>query len=160
MRVIVSDTSPLRYLVLVGEEAILPKLFGGISIPDAVASELQAERTPEIVRQWVRSNPPFLEFLPDRQSADLVKISEALGRGERQAIALALEKDAQLVLMDERSGVHEARGLGLNVTGTLGILARAADLQLVDLPRALDRLQQTNFRMHPKLLQAMREGRF
>jgi predicted nucleic acid-binding protein len=72
--------------------------------------------------------------------------------GERDAILLALEIKADLVLMDEREGVEEATRLGLTVTGTLGVLDRAAEKGLLDLPDVLSRLRVTNFRVSPTLL--------
>lgn len=57
--------------------------------------------------------------------------------------------------MDDREGVEEARRLGLTVIGTLGVLDRAAARGLVELAPALDRLRQTNFRVHPGLLDGL-----
>jgi predicted nucleic acid-binding protein len=78
-----------------------------------------------------------------------------LDRGEHDALLLALETKADLVLMDERDGVEEAARLGLTVTGTLGVLDRAAEKELVDLPSALNRLRATNFRASPALLEEL-----
>lgn len=75
-----------------------------------------------------------------------------MDRGERDAIVLALHLKADLVLMDEREGVQEARRLGLTVTGTLGILDRAAERGVIELVPAIARLRQTNFRIDPSLL--------
>jgi predicted nucleic acid-binding protein len=72
--------------------------------------------------------------------------------GERDAILLALEIKADLVLMDEREGVEEATRLGFTVTGTLGVLDRAAEKGWLDLPDVLRRLRATNFRVSPTLL--------
>jgi len=77
---------------------------------------------------------------------------DRLDRGEHDAILLALHLKADLVLMDDREGVEEARSLGLNVTGTLGILDRAAERGLIELAPAIARLCQTNFRVVPALL--------
>ena len=86
------------------------------------------------------SQPPDPQILPH------------LDRGERDAILLALEIKADLLLMDEREGVEEAVRLGLVVTGTLGVLDRAAEKELLDLPAVLARLRATNFRVSPALL--------
>lgn len=71
---------------------------------------------------------------------------EDLDEGESDAITLALELHADLLLMDEREGVLAARRSGIEVAGTLGILARAAKRNLVNLADAFNRLKQTNFR--------------
>jgi predicted nucleic acid-binding protein len=75
-----------------------------------------------------------------------------LDPGEHDAIILALHLKADLVLMDEREGVEEARRLGLTVTGTLGVLDRAAERGLIELAPAIAHLRQTNFRVDPGLL--------
>jgi predicted nucleic acid-binding protein len=75
-----------------------------------------------------------------------------LDRGEHDAILLALRLRADLVIMDEREGVEEARRLGLTVTGIIGVLDRAAERGLIDLDSAFARLPQTNFRIDPALL--------
>jgi predicted nucleic acid-binding protein len=75
-----------------------------------------------------------------------------LDRGERDAILVALELKADLLLMDDREGVEEAVRLGLVVTGTLGVLDRAAEKGLVDLADTFRRLRTTNFRVSPALL--------
>jgi predicted nucleic acid-binding protein len=75
-----------------------------------------------------------------------------LGDGERAAIALAEAVGATLVLMDDRAGVTAARAAGFTVTGTLGILDRAARRGMIDLPSAFARLQATNFRCHQAII--------
>ena len=78
-----------------------------------------------------------------------------LDRGEQQAIVLAQEYNADILLMDERAGVAAARARGLRVTGTLGVLDRGAARGLVDLKAVFARLQQTTFRSPIKLMAAM-----
>jgi len=69
-----------------------------------------------------------------------------LDAGEEAAIALAVELHADLLLMDDEEGVIAARGKGLEVTGTLGILSRAGQRHLLNLAEAFDRIKRTNFR--------------
>lgn len=63
MRVVVSDTSPIRYLVLIGEAELLQKLYGRILIPQVVREELQQPHTPEMVRLWVQAGPSWVEVV-------------------------------------------------------------------------------------------------
>lgn len=133
MRVVVSDTSPIRYLVLIGEIGLLEKLYGRILIPTAVFAELQAKQTPEAVRAWMQAAPSWAEVISVNQPTIEHLVSSALGPGERAAITMALQINADLILMDERAGVDEARRLGIAVTGTLGVLARGAERGLSSL---------------------------
>jgi len=56
-RVVISDTSPLRYLVLIGQADLLPALYTEVLIPEAVAEELNQPATPEPVRRWIVHRP-------------------------------------------------------------------------------------------------------
>lgn len=78
-----------------------------------------------------------------------------LGPGETAAIQLADELHADLVLMDDRRGVIAALQRGLIVTGTMGLLARAAKHGLLDLTHAFDRLKRTNFRYRQETMNAL-----
>jgi len=155
MRVVVSDTSPIRYLVLIGEGDLLRRLYSRILIPQAVHAELQIPNTPDEVRAWVLAAAPWVDVIPASQNPSESLVTASLDAGERAAIALALDRKADLLLMDERAGVEEARRLGLTATGTLGILARGAERGLIDLPGALERLRRTNFRIRPEILEQL-----
>lgn len=150
-RVVISDTSPLRYLVLIGQADLLPALYTEVLIPEAVADELNQPATPEPVRRWITHRPSWLQVVPLTAKHASVSLSN-LDPGEHDAILLALHLKADLVLMDEREGVEEARRLGLTVTGTLGVLDRAAERGLIQLASAIASLRQTNFRVDPGLL--------
>jgi predicted nucleic acid-binding protein len=65
MRVIVSDTSPIRYLVLIGEASLLEQLYGRILIPLAVYAELQQPQTPDVVRAWAQAVPAWVEVIAE-----------------------------------------------------------------------------------------------
>lgn len=151
--VVVSDTSPLNYLVLVGCDHVLPALFDGILVPQTVFNELDSPHAPPAVRQWVTRWPSWAEVRPP---AALPAEVTSLDGGEAAAIALALATEADLVLLDERKGRRVARDLNLRVAGTLGVIESAAARGLLRLPDALDALAKTSFRISPKLLQYLR----
>ncbi|MDQ3801279.1 MAG: DUF3368 domain-containing protein [Acidobacteriota bacterium] len=146
--IVVSDTSPINYLVLLGEIELLPKLFNEVIIPRAVWDELRTEGTPEEVRNWIDSNPQWLKI----QNAKIIDQTIALGAGEREAISLAEELNADLVLIDDRKARKTAIQRGLKVSGTISILESASKRGLVDLSEAFEKLEQTNFRIVPDLL--------
>jgi len=111
--IIVSDTAPLNYLVLIGEIEILEKLAGRVLIPQAVANELKDPKTPEKVRAWVESRPLWLEVR--QANTSLFSSRRRIGKGETQAIALAIELSADALLIDDSDGIEEARRLQIPI---------------------------------------------
>ena len=75
--------------------------------------------------------------------------------GEREAIRLAQELEADALIMDEPAGREAAKQQGLRVIGTLRILYDAAEVGLCNLAQAYERLQHTTFRAHPDLYRAL-----
>ena len=122
---------------------------------EAVERELQAEKTPPRVRQWIANPPSWLEVReiivpPDPALAEL-------DPGEREAIALAEALRADALILDEKSGRREAERRKLRVIGTVRVLDDAAEADLVDLPAALERLQALGFYLDKKLMQLLLE---
>ena len=149
MTVVVADTSPINYLVLIGEIGILPRLYNHILIPEEVFFELMDAGAPLEVREWTTRHPIWLEI---RKSPLLDTSLMDLDAGERSAIALAELETQVLLLIDESAGRLEASRRGIPNTGTLGVLRAAAIDGLVNLPSALDRLLATNFRVSKALV--------
>ena len=137
----VADTGPLNYLVLIGRIDLVPQLFGSLSIP-TVRDELDDPMTPAAVRQWIAAPPGWLSIMPAPAETDPALAS--LDVGERAAVALAAAIKADLLLMDDRAGVAVARAQGIEVTGTPGVVERAARRCLVELPVALDQNRPRN----------------
>jgi predicted nucleic acid-binding protein len=145
--IVVADTTPINYLVLIGEQELLPLLFGEVIIPDTVFHELLVDATPHTVRQWLGSHPPWLER---RQSTSTPEMSLShLDAGEREAIQLAEELGADLLLVDEKVARREATKRHLATSGTLGVLDRAVDKGLVDFSQAFRHLKRTSFYVSP-----------
>lgn len=145
MALVVADTSPLRFLVEIGFEHVLPPLFQQVWIPGAVARELRHNRTPELVRQWAERLPSWVN-VREIENADFHPGLTDIDRGEWEAIELAKEIHANLLLIDDRAGVYTAREQGFTVTGTLGVLVEAAASGLIDIEKALEGLGKTRFR--------------
>lgn len=152
---VVSDTSPLRYLLLVGVADVLPTMFGRVVAPPEVIAEMSQPRTPEAVRTWLAARPAWLEVQGPAETME----AKGLGLGERQAISLAQEIHAEAILIDDRDAVKEAKSRGLMVLGTLALLDEAANRGLIgDLHGTLERLvEETNFRRNPATDAMMRD---
>jgi predicted nucleic acid-binding protein len=148
--IVVSDTSPLAYLVAIQIVDCLPILYGQVYVPPAVAAELQHPSCP--AANWMTKLPDWLKIMSPRcQLAEL-----ELDPGEREAIALALELDAEHLLIDERKGREAAKAVGLHVAGTLAVILDAANEGLCDGHGALDKLERTGFYASPDLLHEIR----
>ncbi len=119
---VVSDTSPLTALLRIGRADLLRQLFSEILIPPAVEVELRRSHT--LLPGWLEVRPPH--HIPS------LIASARLDAGETEALALALELHADIVLMDERLGRRTARQLGLRATGLLGCLLLAKEARLLD----------------------------
>lgn len=153
MKAVVADTSPLNYLILIGEVEVLAQLYGEVLIPDVVLAELTDSEAPANVAEWASSLPTWIDVRRTPASPERL---EGLDEGERAAILLAeAQPSPVLLLMDDAEGRAEAERRKIAVTGTLGILRAAALGDLVDLPVALARLRDTNFRCPGVLLEEM-----
>lgn len=151
--IVIADTGPINYLILIGEIEVLPALYSSVIVPHTVCRELGHSGAPEAVRTWVAQPPKWLEVRspvtsPDRELAQL-------DPGERDAILLAEELRADQIIVDETRGRREAKRRRIPFTGTLGVLAAAADQGLLDLRKAVDRLRQTNFHVSPEILERL-----
>ena len=155
MQLVIADTGPVNYLVLIGHIDLLPVLFERVVLPSAVQAELTARNAPLSVRNWIASPPAWLE-VRDMPSGHFEYGSlEGLDEGGKGAIALAVSMGADMLLMDDREGVMAARRKGFRVTGTIGILDLAAERGLADFAQAVGRLRRTNFRRPETLLDAL-----
>jgi hypothetical protein len=149
--IVVSDTGPLNYAILIECVELLPALYGKVYIPRKVAQELRDIRSHDAVLAWMASPPAWLiETAP----AHVEALAE-LDAGEVEAIALARELGAEL-LIDDLKARGVASRLGLKTVGLLGMLRGASHRNLVDLIGALDRLERTSFFVSRELLADMR----
>lgn len=150
MPLVVADTSPIFYLLSIGQIELLHLLFKTVFVPDAVYRELCHPTAPAVLREWVTKLPAWLDVV---RIAEVEDISlKTLGAGERAAITLASSIGADLILIDERKGTAAALASGFDVTGTLGILRLAAQESLIDIADTLDRLKGTNFRYRQEMI--------
>jgi predicted nucleic acid-binding protein len=158
MRVVVADTSPLNYLILIGHIEVLREMDETVLVPPEVLAELAATGAPAQVSEWLRAKPHWLQARAVRLSVDDPTLMN-IGEGERAAILLAQEEADVLLLIDDAAGRAEANRRRIANTGTLGVLREAALRDLLDLRTALNHLAKTNFRASASLLeQILRQG--
>ncbi len=134
--IVVSDASPLIALAAIGELGLLRLLYGEVLVPEAVHREATASRPSAPGAVEVRD----ATWIGVRSVTDRVLIAALsldLDPGEAEAIALAVETDAELLLMDERRGRVAATRLGRRVVGVLGALIEAKQRGLVPAVRPL-----------------------
>ena len=134
---------------------MLQKLYGRVIVPEAVVRELKAQKTPEMVRQWMMVPPDWLEVRQVTVPADPALAK--LDAGEREAIVLAEALRADALLLDERAGRREAERRRIRVIGTVRILDDAAEADLLNLPDVLRRLRAFGFYIDDKLVQFLME---
>jgi predicted nucleic acid-binding protein len=129
----------------------MPQLFESVTIPVGVKDELRAEQSHDLIQAWIAAPPDWVTIQRVPQLID--NLPAKLGRGEREAISLAVSLQASLIILDDWEARQAALSQGLTVTGLLGLLFRAGTKGLLDFPSAIDRLQQTSFRASPMLIQ-------
>jgi predicted nucleic acid-binding protein len=132
----VSNTSPLRYLIAIEHANLLYNLFDRVLAPPGVAAELADPAAPPAVRDWIASPPAWFE-VRRLATAPGVEIGASLDRGEAEAIQLASESAADVLVMDEWKGRSVARARGLPLIGALGVLGAAYQRRFIDDPMVL-----------------------
>ena len=147
---VITNNTPLRYLVFLAYENILRELFTHLLVPPAVVQELQHAKTPARVRTWMASLPAWVEVRQPVSHPDAAL--QRLGAGERETLLLAQELQTALVLLDDRDAHAEATRRGIATFGTLRILEMAAQRHLLDLPTALTALAATTFYVDETLM--------
>ena len=137
---IISDTSCLILLDKIGELELLHLLFGKIITTHEIASE------------FGNPLPAWIEILAPANKGYQTIIEASLDKGEASAIALAIEYDDCLLIIDDLKGRHFALQLGIHITGTLGILIEAKLAgHIPELKPILQKIKQTNFRLSEHL---------
>ena len=136
--IVISDTSAITNLAAIDHLKLLPLLYNQVIIPEAVYRELVdiALPVPGTIEVQTAS---WLEVrtIADREVVERLQSEMRLDPGESEAIAIALELKADLLLIDERRGRAEANRLGLRITGLLGILIEAKGKNLISAVKPL-----------------------
>ena len=154
MAKLICNTSPLQYLHQLELLYILPELVEEVLVPEAVVLELEAGHAigvnvPNIKElEWITVQRP--------KSLPVLPLVTALGKGEIEVLALALEQPGYVSVLDDRLARNFAQALSLRFTGTLGLLLDAKQNQLIEaVSPAIDDLKTLGFRVSPATIQAI-----
>lgn len=134
--IVVSNTSPIINLAAIGRLELLKQMFQHVLLPAAVRDEIvvrgagQPGAVGVVESDWIEARTSTHRSL-------IVALCRDMDRGEAEAIALASELQADLLLMDERIGRRGARQQGLRVSGVIGILIEAKAMGKIDLVQPL-----------------------
>ena len=145
--IVIADTTPIITLMKLQRLDLLEKLFDTVIVPNAVFEELISNS-----QYFTEAQPvvecPFLKRLEvsDRQSIKILREVVGLDTGESEAIALAEEKQADLLIIQ----------MGLKITGTIGILLHAFDCKILSSEEILscsERLRNSRIRISDALFE-------
>lgn len=144
-RIIVSDTSSLILLHKINRLELLHSLIGKIIITTLVAKE------------FGETLPDYIEIKSPKNSNYQKILERVLDKGEASVIALALENSDSLLIIDELKGRREAKALGINITGILGILIASKKKGIIDsVSEILNEIKETNFRISEQLIKEVK----
>jgi predicted nucleic acid-binding protein len=153
---VVSNSTPLIALSKINRLIIIEELLGSIIIPDAVFNEVtsdkkgRAGRNEVLNAKWIKTKKVSNDMVVDFLSVNL-------DLGEAEAITLAKEIKADLILLDEKSGRKIAKSVGIPVIGTVGLLLRYYRGKKDDFKLALDELIAKGFRLSEEEYQKILE---
>lgn len=155
--IVVADTTPIITLMKLQRLDLLEKFFETVIVPHAVFEELISNSNYLTEAQMV-VECPFLKRckVSDRQSIKILREVVGLDAGESEAITLAEEKHADLLIIDERKGRRVAKQMQLKIVGTIGILLQAFDCKILSQEEILscaEKLQNSRIRISNALFE-------
>lgn len=156
MKVIVSDTTTITNLFIIGYEWILSEVYQMIFIPRAVYNELSVIKSQ---KEWI-DNQSWIEIIDVTSKDKLTYLTGVLDGGEVEAISLALNINADWLIIDEAKGRKVAQNLGINIVGLIGVLLIAKEEKVIErIEPLLDSLVKSQFRISDQLKEyALREA--
>ena len=160
---VVSNSSPLIHLAKIGHLDLLRYFFDKIVVPEVVYKECVIEgKGREDAKKIEKAEWIKVAKIRDEKLKRALMI--VLDEGEAEAITLALEESADLILLDDYEARKIARNYRLNITGTIGVLIRARYSGEIDnLKEELEKLKETGFwlseDLYTKILREEREQR-
>jgi predicted nucleic acid-binding protein len=145
MRKVISNTGCLIALSNIGRLTLLRDLYGSVTI------------TPEVRVEFGEELPDWISVTSVGDSSKTKLIQNTLDLRESGSIALAVESGNALLILDDGKARRFAKGLGLTLTGTLGVVVKAKQLGLIseDISSVLTEFRQRGFRMPPEIEKAL-----
>ena len=126
---VVSNTTPIISLLKLSRLDILRELYGVINIPYAVYQEIEAGKSKGYYQDLTKIDWIKIKEIKDKKA---LRYFLDLDAGEAEAIVLAAEVNADLIIIDEKLGRYHAKHADLNLTGTIGVLLRAKKKGLIE----------------------------
>lgn len=156
MRKVVVNSTPLMVLGNIGKLYILRELYGKIYIAEAVFNEVTAKN--DAASAAVLSSSDWIQVLKIDNPKDYAMYRAKLHAGEVETMILAQQNsvNADLVILDDKAARNTAKYLGLNVTGTMGVLVKAKQKNIISEVRPiLDDIVRKGFYISDKIIQSV-----
>ena len=134
MRKIISNTTPIITLLTISKLELLRDIYGKIIIPEGVYQEIEEGKNKNFYKDLSQIDWVEIKSISDKKP---LKYISDLDKGEAEVIVLANEINADLVIIDEKTGREYAKHFRLNLTGTVGILLKAKQLGFIKLIKPL-----------------------
>jgi predicted nucleic acid-binding protein len=155
---VVSNSSPIIHLNKMGYIHLLEDIYQKVHITDCVYEECTGGsfESEEILKEIEDiKKASFLEVNSIKNKHLFLAFKEFVDEGEASAIVLAIEKEAELLLLDDRDARNLADVYNLEYTGTIGVLLKSRELGFIDrsVPDILDHLKSTGFYLNEKVEQ-------
>ncbi len=141
---IISDTSCLILFDNIGELDILRKIYEKITA------------TPEVIQEYGRPIPDWIKQETVENKSKQVEFEKLVDKGEASAIALALELEESVLIIDDKRGRKLAREQNIELTGTLGTLLKAKNMEVISRIRPLiEKLKAANYRISTDIIEGI-----
>lgn len=158
--IVVSNTTPLIGLAVVGQFDLLAYLFGRIFLPTAVYNEAVLYGREKGGAKQEVGGADWIEVVPVRDQLAVDVLLDELDRGEAETIVLARELNAAWALVDEKKARRKLTEMGIPKIGTVGLLLKGKQIGYLDrLQPYLEQLRQEGFSLSQKVLEdALRQA--
>ncbi|MFO7992018.1 MAG: DUF3368 domain-containing protein [Thermoplasmata archaeon] len=153
--IVVCDSGPLIHLSRIENLYLLREFFEEVYLPEEVYDELTSGEQNLPGSSEIKTSNWIKVKVVEKNTAKEI-LMEYLDPGESEAILLAKEMDADLLLIDDLAGRRTARTHGIDVMGTLGILDRAANVgEVKDLKAIIETLREKGFWIDDELVRKL-----